>query len=68
MKLAQQLLNSFTLAYVEKFPRTNNSQANALTTLASVVDSKTKKTIDVEYLPTQHRIRAQSSHVYQPQT
>ena len=51
MKLAQQLIKSFTSAYVERFPRTNNSHAYALATLASAVNSKMKRTIDVEYLP-----------------
>ena len=50
MKLAQQLLKSFTSAYVERFPILNNSHADALTTLASAVDSKIKRAIDVEYL------------------
>lgn len=62
MKLAQQLLKTFTSAYVERFPKTNNSHADALATLASVVDSKTKRTIDVEYLP------RPSTNVYQPRT
>lgn len=51
MKLAQQLLKSFTSAYIKRFPRTNNSHADALATLASTVDLKMKRTIDVEYLP-----------------
>ena len=51
MKLSQQLLKSFTSTYVERFPRVNNGHADALATIASSVDSKMEKTIDVEYLP-----------------
>ena len=45
MKLAQKLIKEFRMAYIEKFPRTSNSHADALATLASAVDSKVKITI-----------------------
>lgn len=51
MKLAQQLLKPFTSDYIKRFPRINNSHADSLTTLASTVSSKIKRTINVEYLP-----------------
>lgn len=51
MKLTQQHLKPFTSDYIERFPRINNSHADALATLASVVSSKIKRTIYVEYLP-----------------
>ena len=51
MRMVQKLIKGFRTAYVERFPRTNNSHANALATLASAVDSKLKRTIEVEYLP-----------------
>lgn len=51
MRLAQKLINDFRTAYVERFPRTRNSHANALAILASAVDSKLKRIIEVELLP-----------------
>ena len=51
MKLAQKLFREFESAYIERFPRTNNSHADALTTLASAVNSKLRRTIEVEFLP-----------------
>ena len=50
MRLAQKLIISFKTAYIEKFPRTSNSHADTLATLASIVDSKLKRMIEVEYL------------------
>ena len=49
--MAQKLIKEFKTTYIEKFPRTSNSHADALTTLASAIDSKMKRTIEVEYLP-----------------
>lgn len=51
MRMAQKLIKEFRTAYVERFSRTNNSHADALATLASAVDSKLKRTIEVEFLP-----------------
>lgn len=62
MKLAQQLLKSFTSAYVERFSKINNSHADALATLASEVDSKMKRTINVKYLP-RPSIETELNHV-----
>ena len=42
IRLAHRLFREFKLAYIEKFPRTSNSHANALATLASAVDSNLK--------------------------
>lgn len=36
---------------MKRFPIINNSHADTLATLSSVIDSKIKITIDVEYLP-----------------
>ena len=51
MRMTQKLIKEFKTAYVERFPITNNSHSDALATLASAVDSKLKRTIEVEYLP-----------------
>ena len=51
MKMAQKLFREFESAYIERFPRTSNSHADALATLASAIDSKLKRTIEVEFLP-----------------
>lgn len=50
MRLAQKLIKEFRTAYVERFPRTSNSHANALATLALAVDSRLKRTLEVEFL------------------
>lgn len=50
MKLAQRLFKSFSSAYIERFPKTNKSHTNALATIASVVESDMKRTIEVEFL------------------
>lgn len=51
MRMSQKLLKQFKSAYSECFPRTSNSHVDALTILASAVDSNLKRTIEVEYLP-----------------
>lgn len=51
MWLAQKLFKEFKSTYIEQFPRTSNSHADALATLASIVDSSLKRTIEVDYLP-----------------
>lgn len=53
MRLAQKLIKDFRTAFVERFPRTNNSHADTLATLASAVDLKLKRLIEVEFLPKQ---------------
>lgn len=50
ISLAKKLIKEFRMAYIERFPRTRNSHANALATLASAVDSSLKRTIEVKYL------------------
>lgn len=52
MKLAQKPLREFTLVYIERFPRTSNSHAYTLSTLASAVEFGKKRTIEVELLST----------------
>lgn len=51
IRMAQKLIKEFRSAHIERFSRTNNSHAGALTTLVFAVDSKLKRTIEVEYLP-----------------
>lgn len=45
MRLAQRLFKEFELAYIEKFPRTSSSRADALAALALAIDSDLKRTI-----------------------
>ena len=49
-RLAQKLIMEFRTAYIQRFPRTSKSHADALATLVSAVDSKLKRFIEVEYL------------------
>lgn len=51
MRLAQKLFKEFNSVYIERFSITNNSHADALTTLTFVMDSTLKRTIELEYLP-----------------
>lgn len=51
MKLTHILFKCFKSPYIERFSRTSNSHADALATLASAVDSKMKRTIEVDFLP-----------------
>ena len=51
MRLAQKLFKDFDCAYIERFLRTNNSHADALAALSSVIDSNMKRIIEVEFLP-----------------
>ena len=50
MRLAQKLFRNFKSAYIERFPRTSNSHADALETLASAVGSEIKRTVEVGFL------------------
>lgn len=51
MKLAQRLVIKFNSVYIERFPRANKSYDNALPTLTSAMDSKLKRDVEVEFLP-----------------
>lgn len=51
MKLAQGLFKDFDSAYIERSSRSSNSHADALATLASAINSTSKRTIEVEFLP-----------------
>lgn len=51
IRMDQKLIKEFWTAYIEKFPRTSNSHAHALATLALAVDSKLNRTFEVESLP-----------------
>lgn len=51
MRLAQKLFRSFNSACIERFPRTSNSHADALATIALAVKSNMERTIEVEFLP-----------------
>ena len=50
IRMAQKLIRGFRTTYIEKVPKTSNSHADALATLAYTVDLKLKRTIEVEYL------------------
>ena len=63
MRLTQKLFREFKSSYIKRFPRTSNSHAYTLATLASAVDSSLKRTIEVEYLPTPSIETDQGCHV-----
>lgn len=48
--MAQELMNTFTSAYIERFLKINNNHANVLAILASAVNLKMKRTINMEFL------------------
>lgn len=50
-EIGTKLFKSFNLAYIERFPKTSISHADALATFTSTVELNMKRTIEVEFLP-----------------